>query len=79
MMGYSTDITASHEPLTMVQTPANIKAARLRAGWNVYECGNACGISDYALSMAEAGRIELSNKQWQRMLTVCGQRIFDQE
>ena len=78
-MGYSTDITASHEPLTMVQTPENVRAVRLRAGWNIAECAKNCAIHPIDLSRAEDGILPLDDMEWQRMLRICGQRVFDRE
>lgn len=80
-MGYSTDPNASHEPLTLVQTPQNVKAVRLRAGYLKMELAEELEISTLELDRAES--IEhnqpLFDVDWQRMLEICGRRVFDKE
>lgn len=78
-MGYTSDPTASHELLTLVQTPENVKAVRLRAGWTLFELSIETGLDQHNIAMVEIGRQYLPDDDWRKILTVCGRRTFDAE
>jgi hypothetical protein len=77
-MGYTTT-GICHEDINLPQTPENVKAVRVRAGWTVSEAASETKLPCLQLVRAEEGHNILTDHQWKHYLTVCGKRQFDHE
>lgn len=81
-MGWTTGETC-YERMDLDQTPGNVRAVRLRAGWTPYEVAAAINeINDWDIhganiEMAESGEDPLLGGEWLAMLNVCSRRMFD--
>jgi len=77
-MGY-TIIDKCHEDMNLPQTPENVKAVRVRAGWTVSEAAYESGVRYDFWSEVEAGTKKLPDKVWRKFLDAAGRRVFDHE
>lgn len=57
------------------QTPANVYEARLQAGYDQQEIGDACGIHRDDIARAEDGTEPMHGSDWRRMLDKCEERV----
>jgi hypothetical protein len=77
-MGYTTT-DKCHEDLNLPQTPENVKAVRVRAGWTEEEAGDAVRTTEHLFKRVESGQAKLSDFVWRQFLDMAGRRVFDHE
>lgn len=77
-MGFTSN-HPNHLDLEMKQTPFNVYAVRVNAGYSWKELSEISGIKEHRIGEAEEGIIPLSDEQWKEILNHCGARAFDHE
>lgn len=75
-MGYTNNHT-NYLDLEMKQTPFNVYAVRVNAGYSIKELSEVSSIREYRLIEAEEGILPLPDEQWREVLNHCGTRAFD--
>jgi DNA-binding XRE family transcriptional regulator len=75
-MGWTTS-DKCYEMLDMDQTPANLRATRIRAGWTQQEAALEVGISPSQIDNAEDGLNPLTDDIWRKFIGMAGRRVFD--
>lgn len=77
-MGYTTG-EINHEDMSLPQTPENVKAVRVRAGWTGREAADALNYPGLLLLQVEQGKRKLPDDLWREFLSKAGRRVFDHE
>lgn len=77
-MGYTTT-DKCHEDMNLPQTPENVKAVRVRAGWTQEEAALESWVTETLFKRVESGEARLPDVLWQEFLDAAGRRVFDHE